>query len=1073
MRALGFVLACLFVTPAADAGIKLKAIRFPSKLGAAGGTTTPPVGAPLGQTIVFEFDGKPNINGGVADGLPIRIDVTNSLGQDVGRFAFGTYKVKDNKIIFNPRLPSSALPSGFGPQSDNESDASLPGLLPETVYSIDVSIGGPNSIPNLTKVAKSVVLPVKFQTMPTLQGDFAIKAYYNNAPSKAAEVKKKKIKPTPGIDELYPNPFEDTAGLFTSIPSSNRAPFKLVFDGPLNPSNANISSDTIRLRATADATGAPVDLAVTADVVLTSNEIKKSKVYVFPSGILPLGHTIEVQISDKLESLSGAVVTPGPMAPVYKKVAKYRVALDPDPGSPVDDRIIEDFDTNEAQDTSIVAQGLQLASWDSQNSNHLRAAFGFGGDGSLGRFLAPDEAIVINLDTDFQQFPLFSGATPDVTPGTSVSGGVFAFTDFHLPPKATLRIRGTNPVIITCTGDVLIEGLIDLNGANGTRDDTFDSAITPQPGGTAGAGGGKGGDSHPVVVPSGAQSLNFIQTPQFGQSGFGPFNTPGGGAGGGQCGASLPWIGFASTPNCANFGATGDGSRGSGGGGGSLNVYFPLADGAQDPNVAISGRRGAIGIGNHLPVVFDPDETPIPIAPEPGTYQATPGNPTNALARVNPNPTFDQAYKDGLIWDKGQMNVDESFWAKTHNVTFGGTPGPLPFQDADPENNYIGAGGELQTLIGGQGGGGAGSRTEGSTYICRQSIFLSLGLPFTVNDAKGGGGGGGGGGMLLQAIGTITFAGPNARIEATGGNGAGGEQTGGSNRGGSSGGGSGGVVILQSAADVLMNDAGLQSVVIDVSAGCGHDATNLSPSNGTGLPGGDSAVLQVGDGSPGGPGLVQIHVPDDSNIVKSKISADHFATALNIKCSGSSNGTSPFDPLVDTSKTPTPLTSRSVARSVWYDLGAVTSDFRPPIVTPAGALDGPIYGVPGQGPFFRGTDPLSGDVMTDDDGFVLDPFNNDIEVDSPDLLLADYIPSSAPNFQTVNVLFQGADEDAANPGTPDLATMTPLVADITQLNGKRFLRWQVSFDIATNELYPSGPTTPLPQVNMLRIPFKY
>ena len=657
LRILSLVGVCVITTSTASAGVKLKAIRFPASLGGNAGTKSPPTSAPLGQTVVFEFTGKPKIGPNVADALQIRIVDANPLGLD-GRPAFGTYEVQGSKVIFDPRLPTAPLPDDFGPFSDNESDASLPGLLPGQSYRIDVIVGVDGGVKNLDGVKKKVSLPIDFQTQPAIDGAQETALYFGNASDKPPKLKKNKTTPKPGTKGLYPNPFTDPAGIFSGIPDKKRPPFRLVFNSPLDPAADNISPEVFSLRTLS----APADVALGVDVVLTTNTADQSVVLMVPIGILPLGADIAVFVSDDLRGLGGASAGD----PTLMNVASYRVALDPSPGAPIDDAVLEDFDDTLLQDLTIASEGLSVAAWDVDDSNSLSASFGFGGDGELGRFLAPDMDITIDLDTDFQMFPLPSGSTPDATP-TSVTGGVFSFTDFHLPPQATLRIRGSNPAVIACTGDVLIEGRIDLNGADGTVDVTFDSATTPVPGGSGGPGGGRGGDSHPVVQPA-AGELFAMQTPPFGQAGFGPGNVPGAGGGGGQNGASLPWVGFFSSDTCSTFGATGDGSRGSGGGSGSFHVFFPTADGAQDPNVAISGRRGGVGVGNHVPVVFD---ALAPFPAEPDIYEAVPGNPTNAIARVNPNPTFAEAYLQGLIWDAGsQMDVQNSFWARIGESSF-------------------------------------------------------------------------------------------------------------------------------------------------------------------------------------------------------------------------------------------------------------------------------------------------------------------------------------------------------------------------------------------------------------------
>jgi hypothetical protein len=1077
--------ALLALSASADAAnIALKKIAFPNTMTGTTGPSTSPGSAPLSQVVVFEFSGTPQFLNSVGSSIRITVDPSNNKGQPIGLAALGDFEIDGSIVIFRPRLPSGPVPDGFAPGTDIANDLTMPGLLPDTIYRIEVPIGTPNSIVNLTK--SKVVLPLTFTTKPAVAGPLLIPSLYSNAPNKAPKVNKDKVKPKPGATGLSPNLFSDPAGLFTSIPKSKKPPFKIAFNAPVDPQSDNVSVEKIRLRVTQDGDGDPLDQVLATEVVLTSNTQSGATISVYPLTILPLGGTIVLEISDLFRALSGTTKNDGSTAEKFQTIAKYRVAVGPGGSAPIDDELIEKFDDVTKQDATIAfTEALQVAGWDSNNSDILRASFGFGGDGGLGRFLPPDDQITIHLDTDFQTFPLFSGATPDAAPGTVVQGGVFNFTDFWLPPNVTLRPRGTNPLVITCTGECLIEGTIDANGDIGTTDVTFDSALASAPGGQGGPGGGKGGDGHPVVLPAGGK-LQFMQTPQFGQSGFGPKtktnpNPTSGGGGGGQSGCTYPWN-FGNN-QCADYSETGDGSRGSGGGSGGFAPFFPNIGatsmggiGPEPSNVLISARRGAVGIGNHLPVTFNPA---LPIPGEPLAYQATAGNPTNAVARVSPNPTFQVAYQQGLIYDNPSptvMNVNASNWAKTTKVTLFGDPGPMTFTDSDLDNNFIGPGGEISDIRGGQGGGGGGTRTEGLSQICKAVIFTQLQLPFTVNDAKGVGGGGAGGAVMIQALGKIEFRGANAKIHCKGAQGGAAEEIGAGQRGGSGGAGSGGCIILQTATTVVMNDPNLTTLyVLDVSGGPGRDGATLLTGATNGVAGGETRTLQVGDGAPGGPGMVQIHTPDSSSINLLKIGAEVNLSAYNINAgTGANDGTDRVDPLVPMTKTPTPLTSNSVARSTWYDLGLVTSDFRPQIATSAGLLDGPLFGVPGEAPYFEGTDPNTGLVLTDAVGNLTVPFTTDIEVDSPDLFKSDFIPNGPSYFQTVKVEFQGADDDVLNPGLPDIAGATPWTTDARDLNGKRHVRWQVTFNIASNPgVSPVQPSTPRPVVNLLRIPFKY
>ena len=83
------------------------------------------------------------------------------------------------------------------------------------------------------------------------------------------------------------------------------------------------------------------------------------------------------------------------------------------------------------------------------------------------------------------------------------------------------------------------------------------------------------------------------------------------------------------------------------------------------------------------------------------------------------------------------------------------------------------------------------------------------------------------------------------------------------------------------------------------------------------------------------------------------------------------------------------------------------------------------------------------------------------------------MPNGPTWFQTVRVRFEGADEDAANPGSPDPDTATGFVTDPTPLNGKRFVRFEIAFDLAAPGGAQAGPEAPRPLVRRLRLPFRF
>ncbi|MFG0316577.1 MAG: hypothetical protein ACF8XB_04835, partial [Planctomycetota bacterium JB042] len=811
-------IAAFLATPSADAGIKLKRIEFPIGAGDTSGPETPPADAPLSQRVVFVFDDKPKLGPAVADALRIRVGAANLDGQTPDSPAIGAYTVKGKKVVFTPRLPTASL-AGFGPTSDVSAEAALPGLLPGTEYEVTIDPDVDDGVKNLTKIGGGVPAVVPFVTVPLAPPAAALATYFSNFGAAAPELQNKGVDPKPDLEGLHPNLFSDPAGLFLTIPVNERPPFRLRFEGPRTP-DADAVAAASRLRATAAPDGAPVDVPLTVTTALVSNTVDGgAEVLVFPTGVLPLAHGLVLELSDALESIDGTTAGAGAPA-AFGEVAGYTVAASPNGGAPIDDATVETFDTKEFEDPSVALEGVAVASWNEGGSGHLRATSSFGGPDALGPFEAPPWDDLILLDTDHQTFPLFNGATPLAKPGTVVTDGVFRFSSFHLPAGVTLRAVGSNPLVITCTESCLIEGTIDVSGRPGASSLTFDSSIAPVAGGSSGAGGGRGGDGHPVAKPLPGAPLTMILSPEFGGSGEGPGGV-GLGGGGGQSGCTLPWSPFA-VGNCSGFASTGDGSRGSGGGGGSFATFLP--DAPETFGVPISGRGGGIGLGDHLPVPFDP-EAPVP--PAPAAYDAQPGNPTNAVAMPNPNFTFAEAVEAGTVFDEDPRFDINSPWAQSRRVTLPGAAGPAVFSDGDPENDFIGPGGEVPSIRGGQGGGAGASRTEGLSREC-VPILAASGLPGTVLDASGGAGGGGAGAVLIRALGTIALAGPDAAILAVGGDGGGGEGTGTSSRGGAGGGGSGGAVVLQSATNVEIDDPLLAETVVDVSGGCYANAINLS-----------------------------------------------------------------------------------------------------------------------------------------------------------------------------------------------------------------------------------------------------
>lgn len=191
----------------------------------------------------------------------------------------------------------------------------------------------------------------------------------------------------------------------------------------------------------------------------------------------------------------------------------------------------------------------------------------------------------------------------------------------------------------------------------------------------------------------------------------------------------------------------------------------------------------------------------------------------------------------------------------------GGAVRPGPFVDGDTRNDFFGERplggtgggrlrGELARLWGGHGGGGGGNASPASGFPNPNWNFSS--------DEKGGGGGGGGGVLHVQALGRIVF-GAAGEILSNGGRGATGENTNFLDHiGGSGGSGSGGHIVLESATHIDFTDGGLNLFA--------QPRDWLSARGGPRVVGPTQFVnpgaVGFSNGGAGGPGVVQLHVPD-------------------------------------------------------------------------------------------------------------------------------------------------------------------------------------------------------------------
>ena len=628
---------------------------------------------------------------------------------------------------------------------------------------------------------------------------------------------------------------------------ATRVAVMLYFNQPVDPSSENINPSRLTLQfADPEGEWQPLDTRVE----LVSNcSGTGALVRLEPRGILPAMSRFRVKVGEAFSDLVGetnhlALVDFGeaPTATVH-----YGSLTPPDDEA---DEIHEGFAIGGDLPGSLEdAEALFDAPKAVWKEDRLVMAYNFEGSGGPGGnfdwVIRAGQTFV--FDTSFTSIVGGPGGLPTTTQNTA--DGFVEVRDLIVEAGAYLRVQGPNPMTVSATGTVRIDGTIDVSGFNAKDVSSLNTGSQPEVGGAGAASGGKGGTASWVTNNS---------TPR-GGTGWGPDNLLNGGGIGGESGYE---------PTDKQL------RRPGGGGGGTL----------------------------HAPVFH---------------------YPLNLLLEA-------QAGHNGAALSTGAQS--------NQSPAAGGFPGAGPFLDGDPTNDFLGVlplddgtfvRGELTHISAGAGGGAGGDALPSSMF---PTPNWNIG-----SDEKGGGGGGGAGGLNIRALGPITF-GNEGTLVCDGGRGATGENVINKDHiGGTGGSGSGGHVILETASHIAFGDG----------AGA-PDRFYITAMGGPGVVGNTQWMTgpdgtYPSNGGPGGPGLIQIHVPRPllppstsaaaSDIVMSLVAASDDHPLEKVAAPGALAMVPVFG-------------ATSKARSKWISVG--------------GAAQDPVTGV---GPIsfrFGGTDPADG-----------------------------------------------------------------------------------------------------------------
>ncbi|MFT7485699.1 MAG: hypothetical protein ACI9F9_001549 [Candidatus Paceibacteria bacterium] len=586
---------------------------------------------------------------------------------------------------------------------------------------------------------------------------------------------------------------------YYSNPES-RTTLHVRFDQPVSPLASNINSERLRFEFQ---DGAGDWLALNTTVFLESNCTGTgASVRITPLGVLPQGRPMRLVVTPQFEDLVGD----------RNSSALQKFALmvsDGLGGLDTADEFLENYLDPAFEDT-VAPLGSPRADW---GPTGLEAAFAFSGTGgnSSGDF---DLHIQPNTDKIFNTTStVFTGGPGGANTGSIVAiNGRLDIRDLYIPAGSSLRIQGPNAATILCSGSVLIEGLLTVNGGNAKSVFTLNTPNQPESGAAGQGGGGDGGTG----------SYLTTQVTQIGGNGEGAYGV-----------ANLGGLGGESGYADGNSGAA---RRAAGGGGGRLG-HDQIIDGVPCPDqdrIGLDAESGFTGAdtatssqGPHLP--YGGRIGPSPFGAVPGSENDFFGTKVQNVGLLTEALIVGEL--SGVIPGTGGGAGGDA--TRTHGGVY--PPQDLIAVDQDKGCGGGGGAGALTILALGDITFGAMGRIEARGGHGNGGENTS-----GVNRVGGGSGGGSGGHVILQTAGKIDLSAASTglstpTLDAKGGQGGDGLS------------GQGGAYLGES-------NPGQDAIHI---GGAGDNpwipVTGCTP---TGV------GIKRAAGGDGGPGLIQLHVGD-------------------------------------------------------------------------------------------------------------------------------------------------------------------------------------------------------------------
>ncbi|MEQ8766865.1 MAG: Ig-like domain-containing protein [Planctomycetota bacterium] len=643
------------------------------------GSNTITAGVFVNEPLIFEFSVP-------IDPSSVSFDTLQIVRPDTGEFAPGTFEVQGARVIFRPDVtfdranPAAGLSFGFA--FDTRYLVAIPGQPRENLIR---SVSGAQIREGATMAFQTAAAGAEDNPFDFFPG-------------------------TPKVTLIEPEGQPDPTNpeiIVTEVPVDSQV--VLEFSEPVNPATvigpAPGESNTVIVQVDLDgdpSTGGSEDrVRVPGTYFLDISSTSAQLTFRLPAGSSYPGSAVLVvtvggSVADVAGNQSGAT-----------KSFFYSTVFAP-PGDVVS--IGETFSNNDFED--VQATG---ARWNQVNNQGVLRAGAGGGFAIHGEF-APTSDVTLNTDSQVMTDLLGRQVT--------VTDGRFFFSRVAIPSGVTVRGVGSNPLRIFSSGDITVNGTIDVSGQDAAevRDEETVGG-SPGQGGPGGFPGGRGGDAV-------EGSTYFIASAPCGDDP--PGLQPGDGEDGQGPAAGLASIGMTlDEVLCASFTFLVANMSGGGGGGG----------------YATPGETGATGsnfVGCNVPVhdnkCYDAGSGCVPRPPGAGGGQGGPvGNP-----RLDP-----------LLGGSGGGGTGNNFFESRGNGLGNSNCLPLATTNFNPGTGGGGGGGALLlqagrrlSIQGNQSGDAevfANGGSGGPAFIEE----LPSGQLKPAGVATGGGGSGGG--ILLQS----------------------------------------------------------------------------------------------------------------------------------------------------------------------------------------------------------------------------------------------------------------------------------------------------------------------------------